>query len=82
MKKIMEENQINQQSNIDYNKYLVTQKSDISSFSQKKLQSDLAAIEKAEIRSKWRVDIPRDKEESQVSRAMSALSLNNPFKGF
>jgi hypothetical protein len=78
----MEMNQTNQQTNIDYNKYLVTQKSDISSFSQEKLQSDLAAIEKAEIRSKQRVDIARDKEENQVSRAIDALSLNNPFKGF
>lgn len=82
MKKIMEKNQTNQQTNIDYSKYLVTQKSDINSFSQSKLQDDLAAIEKAEIRSKQRVDIARDKEENQVSRAMEALSLNNPFKGF
>lgn len=82
MKKIMEKNQTNQQTNIDYSKYLVTQKSDINSFSQSKLQDDLAAIEKAEIRSKQRVDIARDKEENQVSRAMDALSLNNPFKGF
>jgi hypothetical protein len=78
----MEKNQTNQQTNIDYSKYLVTQKSDINSFSQSKLQDDLAAIEKAEIRSKQRVDIARDKEENQVSRAMDALSLNNPFKGF
>jgi hypothetical protein len=78
----MEKNQTNQQTNIDYSKYLVTQKSDINSFSQSKLQDDLAAIEKAEIRSKQRVDIARDKEENQVSRAMEALSLNNPFKGF
>lgn len=82
MKKIMEKNQTNQQTNIDYSKYLVTQKSDINSFSQSKLQNDLVAIEKAEIRSKQRVDIARDKEENQVSRAMDALSLNNPFKGF
>jgi hypothetical protein len=78
----MEKNRINQQTNTDYSKYLVTQKSDINSFSQSKLQNDLAAIEKAEIRSKQRVDIARDKEENQVSRAMDALSLNNPFKGF
>jgi hypothetical protein len=78
----MEKNQTNQQTNIDYSKYLVTQKSDINSFSQSKLQNDLVAIEKAEIRSKQRVDIARDKEENQVSRAMDALSLNNPFKGF
>jgi hypothetical protein len=77
----MEKNQTNTQTKVNTKKYLITQQSDVTSFSQGKLKDDLAAIQKAEIRSKQRLDIARDKKESQVSRAMDALSLNNPFNG-
>lgn len=71
----------NSPTQIDVNKYLVTQKSDITSFSKEKLLGDLNAIEKAEIRSKKRFDITSDKRENEISRAMNALKLSNPFKG-
>jgi hypothetical protein len=72
----------NQNSNqVDVKKYLVTQKSDVQNFSPDKINDDLEAIKKAEIRAKQRADIAMDKEENDVSRAMDALSLVNPFKG-
>jgi hypothetical protein len=69
------------QTPIDVKKYLVTQKSDISNIPQEKINKDLEAITKSELRSKARAGITIDKEENAVTRAMSALSLNNPFKG-
>lgn len=71
----------NSPTQVDVKKYLVTEKSDISSFSKEKLLGDLNAIEKAEIRSKKRFDITSDKRENEISRAMNALKLSNPFKG-
>ncbi len=68
-------------NNIDPNIYLVTEKSDISEFSQEKILEDLKAIEKAEIRARKKFDITSDKIENEVTRAMDALKLSNPFKG-
>jgi hypothetical protein len=68
-------------NNIDPNIYLVTEKSDISEFTQEKILDDLKAIEKAEIRANSKFDITRDKVENEVTRAMDALKLSNPFKG-
>jgi hypothetical protein len=81
MRKRMETNQVSNPIAIDENKYLVTEKSDISEFSETKISSDLAAIKKAELRSKKRASITMDREESEVTRAMDALGLTNPFKG-
>ena len=71
----------NKNNKVDPNIYLVTEKSDISEFSQKKILDDLKAIEKAEIRANTKFDITRDKVENEVTRAMDALKLSNPFKG-
>lgn len=71
----------NSQSEIDARKYLVTEKSDISSFSQEKILQDLKSLQKAEIRSKKSFDITSDKRDNEVTRAMNALKLTNPFKG-
>lgn len=68
-------------TDIDVRKYLVTQKSDLQSFSEEKFNEDLEAITKSELRSKERVGIIMGKKENAVTRAMSALSLINPFKG-
>jgi hypothetical protein len=73
--------QINNQKVVNTKKYLVTQQSDVKQFSNKKIQSDLDAIKKAELRAKERIDITMGKKESAITRAMSALSLVNPFKG-
>ena len=71
----------NNQPSIDINKYLVTEKFDYKTFSKNKVQTDLEGLKKAEIRSEKRVDITRNMRESAIKRAMSALSLKNPFKG-
>ncbi|KUK77094.1 MAG: hypothetical protein XD93_0540 [candidate division WS6 bacterium 34_10] len=68
-------------NNINPNIYLVTEQSDISEFSQEKILNDLKAIKKAEIRANTKFDITRDKAENEVTRAMDALKLSNPFKG-
>jgi hypothetical protein len=71
----------NSQITVDPKKYLVTEKSDIQSFSQEKIVSDLDAIKKAEIRTKTRSNILSSSKENAASRAMNALSIINPFKG-
>ncbi len=71
----------NNQTPIDVKKYLVTQKSDINNIPQEKINKDLEAITKSELRAKARAGITIDREESAITRAMSALSLTNPFKG-
>jgi hypothetical protein len=80
----METNQVsntNEGLTVDEKKYLVTKKCDINEFTENKLNNDLEAIKKAEIRSKARVDITMDRKGTEVTRAMDALSLTNPFKG-
>ena len=71
----------NNQESVDIKKYLITQKSDINNISQEKINKDLDSITKSELRSKARAGITIDREKNAVTRAMSALSLTNPFKG-
>lgn len=71
----------NSNTDIDIKKYLVTQKSDLQSFSEEKINKDLDAITKSELRSKERAGITMGKKEDAVTRAISALGLINPFKG-
>ncbi len=61
--------------------YLVTQKCDIKDLSSTQLQGDLNMLKKAEERSQRRIDITFGKKDNEITRAMSALSLINPFKG-
>lgn len=70
-----------QLSDEDIKKYLVTEKSDISTFSKEKINQDLEFIRKAEERSQKKADITMGVKDKKVSRAMSSLSLINPFKG-
>ena len=71
----------NNQANIDVKKYLVTEKANYQTFGEDKIQNDLENLKKAEIRSQRRVGITRNMRDSEIKRAMNALSLNNPFKG-
>lgn len=71
----------NSNTDIDVKKYLVTQRSDIQNFSKEKINEDLDAITKSELRSKERAGITMGKKENAITRAMGALSLINPFKG-
>lgn len=73
---------VDNQTSIDVKKYLVTEKTDYKTFSEEKISDDLSTIKKAEIRSKSKVNIVRNRRDSAVKRAMSALSLKDPFKGF
>lgn len=62
--------------------YLVTKAVATSALPQVQVQSDLAELEKAEKKSVYRADISKGKTDPQLSRAMSALRLANPFKGY
>ena len=71
----------NSNTPINEKTYLVTRKVDIESLSKDRLGSDLNSLKKAEQRSKKRIDITFGKKDSEITRAMSALSIINPFKG-
>lgn len=61
--------------------YLVTKKCDVKNLSKDKRGKDLGALKKAEERTQKRRDITFGKRDSEVTRAMGALSIMNPFKG-
>jgi predicted transcriptional regulator len=62
--------------------YLVTQAVSTSSLPQQKVSSDLDQLVKAEKRSEYKVTAIKGISNPQVSVAMSALRLANPFKGY
>jgi predicted transcriptional regulator len=62
--------------------YLVTKAVQTSSLPQQKVSSDLEQLEKAEKRSEYKVNAIKGITNPQVSIAMSALRLANPFKGY
>jgi predicted transcriptional regulator len=77
--------QSNNQQNLNLlneQNYLVTQAVSTSSLPQTKVLSDLEEINKAEKKISYRADISKGKRDPQISRAMSALRLANPFKGY
>jgi predicted transcriptional regulator len=79
----MEQNNSQQNLNLlDEQNYLVTQAIATSSLPQNKVLSDLEEIGKAEKKIAYRVDISKGKRDPQISRAMAALRLANPFKGY
>lgn len=61
--------------------YLVTQAVDPNSIEDTKKISDLEQISKAERKSKYKSNIASSIKNPQISRAVSALQLKNPFKG-
>jgi len=61
--------------------YLVTKKCDVKNLSKDQRNKDLGALKKAEQRSQRRIDITFGKKDSEMTRAMSALSIINPFRG-
>ena len=67
---------------MEINNYLITQKSDISSFTQQKLNEDLNKIKTSEERKVYKGNLRKGRNSIALSRAINALSLNNPFKGF
>ncbi len=80
---MMEQNNNQQNLNLlNEQNYLVTQAVTTSEIPQTKVLSDLDEITKAEKKISYRADISKGKKDPQISRAMSALRLANPFKGY
>jgi hypothetical protein len=78
----MENNQNTNGNTINISNYLVTQAVDTNSLAQDKLLSDLEQLSKAEEKSTYKADIAKNIRNPQVKRAVSALKLANPFKGY
>jgi len=76
------EEQDNNQNQINLSNYLVTQAVDTKKIAQDKLLSDLEQLSKAEEKSAYKADIAKGIKNPQVHRAVSALKLANPFKGY
>lgn len=73
----------NKQFNIvNENNYLVTKGVEVSSLSTNKLSSDLEQLNQAEQKTTYKANIARGIKDPLVYRAMSALRLSNPFKGY
>lgn len=73
----------NKQFNIvNENNYLVTKGVEVSSISTNKLTSDLDQLSKAEEKTTYKTNIAKGVKDPLVYRAMSALRLANPFKGY
>lgn len=76
------EEQINNQNTVNISNYLVTQAVDTKSLPVEKLSSDLEQLSKAEEKSTYKANITKGIPNPQVRRAVSALKLANPFKGY
>lgn len=75
----------NSQNNLNMlpeSNYLVTKAVSTSSLPQQKVTSDLDQLLKAEKKSEYKVNAIKGISNPQVSTAMSALRLVNPFKGY
>lgn len=74
--------QTNNQNTVNISNYLVTQAIDTKSLPEEKLSSDLEQLSKAEEKSTYKANIAKGISNPQVRRAVSALKLANPFKGY
>lgn len=61
--------------------YLVTKAVDTNTLPKDILSSDFEQLTKAEEKSNYRSNIAKSIRNPQISRAVSALKLRNPFKG-
>lgn len=75
------ETKIQQNNNTTSNPYLVTTAVNPSMISRNKVENDLDQLNKAEEQSNYKANIAKGVKNPQMYRAMSALRLNNPFKG-
>ena len=62
--------------------YLVTEAIDPRNIDQGKINSDLEALNKAEEKTTYKTNIAKGIKNTKVQRAVSALKLTNPFKGY
>jgi len=67
---------------VNENNYLVTKRVEVASISTNKLTSDLDQLIKAEEKTTYKANIAKGAKDPLVYRAMSALRLANPFKGY
>lgn len=67
---------------LEENNYLVTRAVSTSAIPQQKVLSDLDQLEKAEKKSLHKINIAKGIKNPQIYRAVSALRLSNPFKGY
>lgn len=67
---------------LDENNYLVTKGVSTSDLPSSKLQDDLSLLTKAETKTTYRANIAKGQKNPQIYRALSALRLSNPFKGY
>lgn len=73
----------NQNTNtINIKDYLVTEIVDTDNIRKEQLLSDLEQLTKAEEKSTYKANIAKDIKNPQIKRAVSALRLSNPFKGY
>lgn len=61
--------------------YLVTKAVDTTALPNDILSSDFEQLTKAEAKNNYRSNIAKSIRNPQISRAVSALKLRNPFKG-
>lgn len=75
-------NSLNNLNMLPESNYLVTKAVSTASLPQQKVSSDLDQLVKAEKRSEYKVSAIKGISNPQVSIAMNALRLANPFKGY
>lgn len=73
---------MNNNQNLNISNYLVTEAIDPKTILPDKVISDLEALNKAESKSTYKTNIARSIKNPKVQRAVSALKLSNPFKGY
>ncbi len=76
------EQQNNNQNTINISDYLTTQAIDTKLIVAEKLSSDLEQLNKAEEKGAYKADITKGISNPKIRRAVSALKLANPFKGY
>jgi hypothetical protein len=72
----------NNESTINASDYLVTEAVDTRRLGQEKLSSDLDILNKAEEKKNYKTNITKGITNPKIKRAVSALRLKNPFKGY
>lgn len=78
----MMDNQATNKQNDDLTKYLVTEGTDPNTIPKVQVSEDLGLLQIAEERTNFQTDISHGVKNPELSRAMRALSLANPFKGY
>ncbi len=68
-------------NNLIQNPYLVTTAVNTEELPTQKINNDLDMLVEAEEKSNYKADIAKGISNPQLYRAMSALRINNPFKG-